>query len=237
MRAPGGSETIVLIGQREQAPARRTDRHRSCASRCRPRIGPRRPGTLLGLCVTVGNCGLRDTLQWEQDAPRASCARRAGSSPLRSFVRWLQKFARDGIFERLDRVRALRLADVHRALSPRSIHASTPQAASTGTRCRWVFPPASWLNPRRRARGAPLPKLFRAGLAVVDGGRHPCPATSPDDMRTQDVPAPPLDRDPRADTEDLGVRVVDVGLPTAVRVTKNQDVTGDHPSPPLTASR
>ncbi|MGH2800930.1 MAG: hypothetical protein ACRDM0_25320, partial [Thermoleophilaceae bacterium] len=55
MRAPGGSETIVLIGQREQAPARRTDRHRSCASRCRPRIGPRRPGTLLGLCVTVGN--------------------------------------------------------------------------------------------------------------------------------------------------------------------------------------
>jgi hypothetical protein len=93
-----------LIGQREQAPARRTDRHRSCASRCRPRIGPRRPGTLLGLCVTVGNCGLRDTLQWEQDAPRASCARRAGSSPLRSFVRWLQRFARDGIFERLDRV-------------------------------------------------------------------------------------------------------------------------------------
>lgn len=31
-------------------------------------------------------------------------------------------------------------------------------------------------------------------------------------MRTQDVLAPPLDRDPRADIEDLGVRVVDVKL-------------------------
>lgn len=74
-----------LIGQREQAPARRTDRHRSCASRCRPRIGPRRPGTLLGLCVTVGNCGLRDTLSGSRmlrglPAPDAREAALSGAS-------------------------------------------------------------------------------------------------------------------------------------------------------------
>jgi hypothetical protein len=70
--------------------------------------------------------------------------------------------------------------------------------------------------------------LLRAGLAVVGVGRDPRPATSPDDMRTQDVPTPSLDRDTRADTEHLSVRVVDVRLQPAVRVTEDQDVTGDH---------
>jgi hypothetical protein len=70
--------------------------------------------------------------------------------------------------------------------------------------------------------------LLRAGLAVVGVGRDPRPATSPDDMQTQDVPTPSLDRDTRADTEHLSVRVVDVRLQPAVRVTEDQDVTGDH---------
>jgi hypothetical protein len=70
--------------------------------------------------------------------------------------------------------------------------------------------------------------LLRAGLAVVGVGRDPRPTTSPDDMRTQDVPTPSLDRDTRADTEHLSVRVVDVRLQPAVRVTEDQDVTGDH---------
>ena len=76
--------------------------------------------------------------------------------------------------------------------------------------------------------------LPRAGLAVVGVGRHPRPATSPDDMRTQDVPTPALDRDASADTEHLSVRVVDVRLQPAVRVAEDQDVTGDHqPLPSL----
>jgi hypothetical protein len=58
--------------------------------------------------------------------------------------------------------------------------------------------------------------LLRAGLAVVGVGRDPRRATSPDDMRTQDVPTPSLDRDTRADTEHLSVRVVDVPLQPAV---------------------
>jgi hypothetical protein len=52
-------------------------------------------------------------------------------------------------------------------------------------------------------------------------------------MRTHDLPTPPLDRDLRADTKDLSVRVMDVGLSTAVRVPEDQDVTGDHRSAPL----
>ena len=79
-----------------------------------------------------------------------------------------------------------------------------------------------------RAMGRRAIFLLRAGLAVVGVGRHPRPATSPDDMRTQDVPTPALDRDTRADTEHLSVRVVDVRLQPAVRVTEDQDVTGDH---------
>jgi len=47
-------------------------------------------------------------------------------------------------------------------------------------------------------------------------------------MRTQDVPTLALDRDTRVDTEHLSVRVVDVRLQPAVRVTEDQDVTGDH---------
>src|ERR671910_2038054 len=70
--------------------------------------------------------------------------------------------------------------------------------------------------------------LLWAGLAVVGVERHPRPATSPGDMRTQDVPTPSLDRDTRADTEHLSVRVVDVRLKPAVRVTEDQDVTGVH---------
>ena len=70
--------------------------------------------------------------------------------------------------------------------------------------------------------------LLWAGLAVVGVGRDPRPATSPGDMRTQDVPTPSLDRDTRADTEHLSVRVVDVRLQPAVRVTEDQDVTGVH---------
>jgi hypothetical protein len=70
--------------------------------------------------------------------------------------------------------------------------------------------------------------LLRAGLALVGVGRDPRPATSPDDMRTQDVPTPTLDRDTRADTEHLSIRVVDVRLQPAVRVTEDQDVTVDH---------
>ena len=70
--------------------------------------------------------------------------------------------------------------------------------------------------------------LLRAGLAVVGVARDPRPATSPGDMRAQDVPTPALDRDTRADTEHLSVRVVDVRPQPAVRVTEDQDVTGDH---------
>jgi hypothetical protein len=67
--------------------------------------------------------------------------------------------------------------------------------------------------------------LLRAGLAVVGVGRDPRPATSSDDMRTQDVPTPALDRDTRADTEHLSARVVDVRLQPAVRVTVPQKAT------------
>jgi hypothetical protein len=68
---------------------------------------------------------------------------------------------------------------------------------------------------------------LRAGLAVVGVGRDPRPATSPEVMRTQDVPTPSLDRDTRAETEHPSVRVY-VRLQPAVQVTEDQDVTGDH---------